>query len=418
VSQPSTDISKAIDAIYRRDSRRVFATLIRLLGSFELAEEGLHEAFRAAVEQWPVDGVPANPVAWLVSAGRFKAIDQVRKISRFDTGEDANEHQQKLENVVDQASGWDDQEQIVDDRLRLIFTCCHPSLATDAQVALTLREVCGLTTEQIAHAYLTSPPTIAQRIVRAKAKIRDAKISYEVPEGEALVARLQSVLRVVYLVYNEGYLSSSNGAATDDELVSEAVFLCRLLVELLPHGETKGLLALTLLQESRRNARFDEHSDICLLDAQDRSQWDRSLITEGCALVEDALRTPGFGTYALQAAINAIHAEALRYEDTDWAQIVALYDVQMRLEPTPIVALNRAVAIGMRDGFEVGLLLINELLANRTLHDYHLAHAARADFCRRLGRTTEAVGAYRAALKLTQQPAERRFIEKRLAQLL
>jgi RNA polymerase sigma-70 factor, ECF subfamily len=407
----------SIDEIYRRDSRRVFATLIRLLGSFDLAEEALHEAFRAAVEQWPQSGVPENAVAWLVSAGRFKAVDHIRRNARFESVNASEEREQQFENLADGSPAWHEQTTIEDDRLRLIFTCCHPALAEDAQVALTLREVCGLTTEAIARAYLSTASTIAQRIVRAKAKIRDAKIPYEVPEGDALHERLRSVLRVVYLVYNEGYLATSGGIAQSNELVSESMYLCRLLIELNSSPEIKGLLSLMLLQESRRATRFDANGEICLLDAQDRERWDRVMIEEGITLVRAALVSRGFGAYTLQAAIAAVHAEAPRYEDTDWPQIVALYDVLMRVESSPVVALNRAVAVAMRDGFEAGLALVEELLNDATLKNYHLAHAARADFCRRLGRNVDAREAYERALALAQQDSERRFLSRRLAEL-
>ncbi len=417
----SNDIVTAINEIYRRDSRRVFATLIRLLGDFDRAEEALHEAFRAAIEQWPESGVPANHVAWLISAGRFKAIDQIRRDARFESVNASEASEQGYENIADEALAWHEQVTVEDDRLRLIFTCCHPALATDAQIALTLREVCGLTTEQIARAYLTTAPTIAQRIVRAKAKIRDAKIPYEVPEGDALHERLQSVLRVVYLVYNEGYLptspSTSDGIAQSRGLVGESIYLCRLLAELNESPDIKGLLALMLLQESRRDTRFDSSGDLCLLEVQDRSRWDRAMINKGIALVRAALVSRGFGAYTVQAAIAACHAEALRYEDTDWPQIVALYDVLMRIEPSPVIALNRAVALAMRDGFEAGLVLVDDLLNDPSLKNYHLAHAARADFCRRLGRVAEARRAYERALALAQQDSERRFLSRRLAEL-
>jgi RNA polymerase sigma-70 factor, ECF subfamily len=412
-----TEVTSAIDEIYRRDSRRVFATLIRLLGGFDLAEEALHEAFRAAVEQWPTSGIPQNHVAWLVSAGRFKAIDQIRRDAKFESANASDASEAHLENTADEAAAWHEREEIADDRLRLIFTCCHPALAQDAQIALTLREVCGLTTEEIARAYLTTAPTIAQRIVRAKAKIRDAKIAYEVPEGDALHERLQSVLRVIYLVYNEGYLSTSSTIAQRNELAKESIYLCRLLAELNQSPEIKGLLGLMLLQESRRATRFDENGELCVLDAQDRSRWDRAMIAEGAALVRAALVSRGFGAYTVQAAIAAVHAEAARYEDTDWSQLVGLYDVLMRIEPSPVVALNRAVAVAMRDGFEAGLALVDELLEDTTLKNYHLAHAARADFCRRLGRNVDARAAYERALALAQQDSERRFLSRRLAEL-
>lgn len=395
----------------------MFATLIRLLGDFDRAEEALHEAFRAAIEQWPVCGVPANPVAWLVSAGRFKAIDQIRRDARFESANGDEATESLIESFPDDRAPWYVRDEIEDDRLRLVFTCCHPALAEDAQIALTLREVCGLTTEAIARAYLSSAPTIAQRIVRAKAKIRDAKIPYEVPEGEALLERLRSVLRVVYLVYNEGYLATSGGTSQSNELVPESIYLCRLLIELNDSPDIKGLLALMLIQESRRDTRFDSNGEICLLDAQDRARWDRRMIDEGIALVRAALVSRGFGAYTVQAAIAACHAEAPRYEDTDWPQIVALYDVLMRIEPSPVVALNRAVALAMRDGFDAGLTLIDELLNDPALKNYHLAHAARADLCRRLGRVADARAAYERALALAQQPLEQRFLQRRLAEI-
>jgi RNA polymerase sigma-70 factor, ECF subfamily len=401
-----------VDEVYRKESRRVFATLIRLLGDFDLAEEALHEAFRAALEQWPRDGVPANPRAWLVSAGRFKAIDGIRRNARFDP---LDEDAEQIPGNDDPAS-WD-REDIEDDRLRLIFTCCHPALPPDAQVALTLREVCGLTTEEIAHAFLAGPATIAQRIVRAKNKIRDAKIPYQVPSQEELPERLGSVLRVVYLVFNEGYAASSGASVTRHDLSGEAIRVARLLVELLPEPEAIGLLALMLLHESRRAARTSPAGDLVLLENQDRSLWDRQLISEGSALVERALSSPEAGPYALQAAISAVHAGARSAAATDWPQIVALYGVLMRLEPSPVVELNRAVAVAMRDGPETGLELIDAILGRGELSDYRLAHAARADLCRRLGKTAEARVSYERALALTRQEPERRFIERRLAEL-
>ena len=396
------------DALYRTESRRVFATLVRLLGDFELAEEALSEAFRAALEQWPREGVPDNPRAWLVSAGRFKAIDGIRRQSRF-----VELDQETLEAFEAEPAG--DAEAIEDDRLRLIFTCCHPALAPDAQVALTLREVCGLKTEEIAHAFLTPAPTLAQRIVRAKTKIRDAKIPYEVPAGPELAERLDAVLRVIYLVFNEGYSASSGSAVTRAELSQEAIRVGRLLVQLLPEPEAKGLLALMLLQESRRAARSSPTGELVLLENQDRALWDRGMIEKGVQLVTEALRTRFFGPYCLQAAIAAVHAEAPSTAATDWSEIIGLYDVLARLDPSPVVALNRAVAVAMRDGPQAGLALIEGLL--RDLSGYHLAHAVHADLCRRLGQKKEALAAYRRALELTRQEPERRFLERRIAEL-
>jgi len=400
-----------LDAVYRAESRRVLATLIRLLGDFDLAEEALQDAFRAALEQWPRDGVPANPRAWLVSAGRFKAIDGIRRRARFDALDD-----EQIEALADETPAWDG-DAVEDDQLRLIFTCSHPALSPDAQVALTLREVCGLTTEQIAHAFLTPPPTLAQRIVRAKSKIRDARIPYEVPERAQLAERLDSVLRVIYLVFNEGYAASSGTSLTRPDLSGEAIRLGRLLVELLPEPEAIGLLALMLLHESRRAARTSPSGDLILLEDQDRSRWNREQIAEGLTLVERALSSRRFGPYTLQASIAAVHAEAPEPAATDWAQIVGLYDVLMRVEPSPVVELNRAVAAAMRDGPEAGLALIDAILARGDLSDYRLAHAARADMCRRLGRSADARAAYERALTLTEQQPERRFLEGRLAQL-
>jgi RNA polymerase sigma-70 factor (ECF subfamily) len=391
----------------------VFATLVRLLGDFDLAEEALHDAFRAALEQWPVDGVPANPRAWLVSAGRFKAIDGIRRRSRFDSVEDVAE---QVEAVADESVAWDS-EGIEDDRLRLIFTCCHPSLAAEAQVALTLREVCGLTTEEIAQAFLSAAPTLAQRIVRAKAKIRDARIPYQVPEPDELAARLDSVLRVIYLVFNEGYSASSGASLTRVDLSAEAIRLGRLLVELLPEPESIGLLALMLLQESRRTARATPSGELILLNDQDRSLWNRDQIAEGSALVTRSLASRRAGPYALQAAIAAVHADAGSADETDWGEIAGLYDVLLGLEPSPVVELNRAVAIAMRDGAASGLALIEAILTRGDLKDYHLAHAARADLCRRLGKTTQARAAYKRAISLARQEPERRFLQRRLAEL-
>jgi len=396
----------------RSESRRVLATLIRLLGDFDLAEEALHEAFKAALEQWPRDGLPAQPRAWLVSAGRFKAIDMLRRLARFDALDDV------AEPVADGAdpSTWID-ESVEDDRLRLIFTCCHPALAPDAQVALTLREMCGLTTEEIARAFLLRAPTVAQRIVRAKSKIRETRIPYQVPTQSELPERLDAVLRVIYLVFNEGYAASSGTSVTRADLSGEAIRLGRLLVELLPEPEAIGLLALMLLQDSRRAARTSANGDLILLEQQDRSLWDRAQIIEGVALVARALSSRRFGTYTLQAAIAAVHAEAPHPAVTNWARIVGFYDTLLRIEPSPIIELNRAVAMAMRDGPEAGLTLIDAILARGDLADYHLVHAARADLCRRLHRTAEARASYLRALSLTQQAPERRFLERRLAEL-
>ncbi len=413
MSEDTTDrMRETVDAVYRAESRRVFATLIRLLGDFDLAEEALHDAFRAALEQWPRDGMPANPRAWLVSAGRFKAIDGMRRGARFDPLDEDTEQIA----AADDPGSWGS-EDIEDDRLRLIFTCCHPALPPDAQVALTLREVCGLTTEEIAHAFLSAPPTLAQRIVRAKNKIRDAKIPYQVPSQEDLPDRLDSVLRVMYLVFNEGYSASSGASLTRHDLSGEAIRLARLLTELLPEPEAMGLLALMLLHESRRAARASPSGDLILLEDQDRSLWNRELITEGTALVEQVLSSRRIGPYTLQAAIAAVHAEAPAAAATDWAQIVGLYDVLARAEPSPVVELNRAVAVAMRDGPGAGLALVDAILARGDLLDYRLAHAARADLCRRLGKKSEAKASYERALALTRQEPERRFIERRLAEL-
>ena len=402
------------EAVYRDESRRVFATLIRLLGDFDVAEEALHEAFRAALEQWPRDGVPANPRAWLVSTGRFKAIDGIRRRARFISMEDVPE---QVDAIADDTPPPSDEESIEDDRLRLVFTCCHPALSPDAQVALTLREVCGLTTEEIAQAYLSTPPALAQRIVRAKAKIRDAHIPYQVPTPADLPERLDSVLRVVYLVFNEGYSASSGDSLTRVDLSREAIRLGRLLVELLPEPDALGLLALMLLQESRRAARASPTGEIVLLADQDRSLWNRDQIAEGVALVERALESRRFGPYSLQAAIAAIHAEAESADATDWREIVGLYDVLLTADPSPVVELNRAVAVAMRDGPAAGLALVDAILGRGDLQDYRLAHAARADLCRRLGETEQARASYEKALALTQQEPERRFLERRLDEL-
>jgi RNA polymerase sigma-70 factor, ECF subfamily len=408
----SDRVRERVDAVYRAESRRVLATLIRLLGDFELAEEAMHDAFRTALEQWPKDGMPANPRAWLVSAGRFKAIDSLRRRARFESLDDVPEPAAAIEKA---AGGEDDC--IEDDRLRLIFTCCHPALSPDARIALTLREVCGLTTEEIAHAFLTPAPTLAQRIVRAKAKIRDARIPYQVPAPAELPDRLDAALRVVYLVFNEGYAASAGASLTRHALSGEAIRLGRLLVELLPDPEAMGLLALMLLHESRRAARATPTGDLVLLEDQDRSLWDRDRIAEGLALVERALTSRHFGPYTLQAAIAAVHTEAPDAAATDWAQIVALYGLLARVDPSPVVELNRAVAVAMRDGPEAGLALIDAILARGDLGEYHLAHSARADLCRRLGRTAEARASYRRALELTQLEPERRFLERRLVEL-
>jgi len=404
-------VAESIDAIYRTESWRVFATLVRMLGDFDLAEEALHDAFRAALEQWPREGVPANPRAWLVSAGRFKAIDGIRRQRRFEALDE--EAAEAIPDERDTIEGDD----IEDDRLRLIFTCCHPALASDAQVALTLREVCGLTTEAIAQAFLTGAPTLAQRIVRAKSKIRDARIPYQVPSTEELPQRLDNVLRVVYLVFNEGYSASSGASVTRVDLSGEAIRVGRLLIELLPEPEAIGLLALMLLQESRRAARTTPTGELILLADQDRTLWNRAHIAEGTALVERALASRRIGPYALQAAIAAVHANAESPDATDWSEIVGLYDVLLRLEPSPVVELNRAVAVAMRDGPAAGLALVDAILARGDLAEYHLAHAARADLCRRLGAVAQARASYERAIALARQEPERRFLERRLTEL-
>jgi RNA polymerase sigma-70 factor (ECF subfamily) len=415
MSDATPVVRDQIDAVYRAESRRVLATLIRLLGDFDLAEEALQDAFAEAVEKWSADGMPANPRTWLVSAGRFRAIDKLRRRATFDA---------VLARVAAQPGNAEptppdiDDERVEDDELRLIFTCCHPALAGDAQVALTLREVCGLSTEAIARAFLTSPPTIAQRIVRAKGKIRDARIPYELPARGELTDRLDAVLRVIYLVFNEGYSASGGDSLTRVELSAEAIRLGRLLVDLLPEPEVIGLLALMLLHDSRRAARVSPAGEIVLLGEQDRSLWNRDLIAEGTVLVERALSSRRAGPYSLQAAISAVHAEAAGAEATDWAQIVGLYDVLLRLDPAPIVELNRAVAVAMRDGPLSGLMLIDAILVRGELTDYQHAHSARADCLRRLGHRAEAVAAYRRAVTLTTQDTERQFLERRMRELI
>lgn len=407
------EVRDMVDALYRSDSRRVLATLIRLLGDFDLAEEALHDAFASAVEGWPRDGVPANPRAWLISTGRFRAVDGLRRRARFDASQ--GEIAERLEAAA--ASAQPDEDDIDDDRLRLVFACCHPALPPDAQVALTLREVCGLTTEEIASAFLTSAPTVAQRIVRAKAKIRDARIPYQLPSRAELPDRLDTVLRVIYLVFNEGYSASSGDRITRHDLCAEAIRLGRLLVDRLPEPEAEGLLALMLLHESRRPARATPAGELVPLENQDRSLWDRERIAEGAALVEHSLASRRFGPFTLQAAIAAVHAESPSAAATDWTQIVGLYDVLARADPSPVVELNRAAAVAMRDGPAAGLVLIDAILARGDLADYHLAHSARAELCRRLGRNGEARASYARALSLARQEPERRFIERRLAEL-
>src|SRR6204780_3208845 len=421
MSEPSTEQTRELlDSLYRVDSGRILATLIRLLGDFDLAEEAMHEAFATALSVWPTSGVPGNPRPWLISTARFKAIDTLRRRARFDASQDELvrylEAQSSSAGRSNEAGSLEDAS-LEDDRLRLIFTCCHPSLAPEAHVALTLREVCGLTTEEIAKAFLTTPRTLAQRIVRAKTKIRETRIPYEVPTPQELPERLGAVLQVIYLVFNEGYSAAAGAEVTRAELTGEAIRLGRLLAELQPEPEVIGLLSLMLLQESRRAARTSPTGELILLENQDRSLWTREQIEEGVALLEKALKSHGFGSYTLQAAIAAVHAEAESVASTDWQQIVALYDQLVRIQPSPVVQLNRAVAIAMRDGPEAGLAQIDAVLAQGELANYYLAHSARADMCRRLGRTTEARASYEKALALTQQEPERQFLQERIRQL-
>lgn len=411
----SARVHALVERIYRHESRRVLATLIRYLGDFDLAEEALHDAFMAAVDQWPREGVPDSPRAWLVSAGRFKAIDRLRRRARFDASQGALA--ERLDEAPRGMGDPADIDAVEDDRLRLIFTCCHPALPASAQVALTLREICGLTTEQIAHAFLTRPATVAQRIVRAKAKIRDAGIPYQVPEASELAERLESVLSVIYLVFNEGYAASTGERMTQGELAEEGIRLGRLLLDLLPDSEVMGLLALMLLHEARRVSRTDVAGELVLLADQDRRLWNRPMIAEGRALIERAFASGEVGAYTLQAAIAAVHAQAASAEQTNWARIASLYDVLAQASPSPIIELNRAVAVAMRDGAEAGLALVDALLARGELADYHLAYAARADLCRRLGDNARARVAYRQALELSEQLPERAFLERRLAEL-
>ncbi|HZJ47359.1 MAG TPA: RNA polymerase sigma factor [Pyrinomonadaceae bacterium] len=416
MSECSTDqIRELLDSLYRTESGRILATLIRLLGDFDLAEEAMHEAFAAALSLWPESGVPGNPRPWLISTGRFKAIDTLRRRSRFDASQD--ELARYLEAQLSSAEKSNEEDSVDDDRLRLIFTCCHPSLPPEARVALTLREVCGLTTEEIAKAFLITPRTLAQRIVRAKAKIRETKIPYEVPSSEDLPERLGAVLHVIYLVFNEGYSAATGKEVMRTDLTGEAIRLARLLMELQSEPEVVGLLALMLLQESRHAARTSPTGEMILLENQDRSLWNRQQIAEGVALLEKALKSNRFGSYTLQAAIAAVHAQAKSIAATDWQQIVTIYDRLLRIHPSPVVQLNRAVAIAMCDGPEAGLAQIDALLEQGELANYYLAHSARADMYRRLGRTAEARSAYERALALTQQEPERQFLQERIRQL-
>lgn len=410
---PTVDLPTHLDAVYRTESGRILATLTRLLGDFDRAEDAMHDAFNAALRRWPVEGMPANPRAWLISAGRFKAIDAMRRQTRFEASE---------RDIADTVHGGDPvaanaSDDLPDDRLKLIFICCHPALAPEARAALTLREVCGLTTEEIARGFLTSAPTIAQRIVRAKAKIRDERITYQVPSAAELPERIGAVLAVIYLLFNEGYAASSGASLTRAPLSAEAIRLGRVILELLPEPEVNGLVALMLLHESRRAARVSADGELVLLEQQDRSTWDHALIREGIALVERALATRRFGPYTLQAAIAAVHAEARTPEATDWRQICALYAALFALQPSPVIELNRAAAVAMHEGPAAGLALIDALLARGELHDYHLVHAARADLYRRLGRRQEAQAAYGQAYALAKSEPERRYLEKRISEL-
>jgi len=409
------ELSRTIETLYRSESGRILATLARLLGDLDVAEEAMHEAFAAALSLWPSSGVPDNPRPWLISTARFKAIDTLRRRARFDASQ--NELARYLEAQWSSAETSKEEDSVEDDRLRLIFTCCHPSLPPEAHVALTLREVCGLTTEEIAKAFLITPRTLAQRIVRAKAKIRDTPIRYEVPSPQELPERLGAVLQVIYLVFNEGYSAAAGAEVTRAELTSEAIRLGRLVSELQPEPEVLGLLSLMLLQESRRAARTSPTGELILLENQDRSLWNREQIAEGVALLEKALKSRRFGSYTLQAAIAAVHAEAESVAVTDWRQIVALYNQLVRIQPSPVVHLNRAVAIAMHDGPEAGLAHIDALLEHGELINYYLAHSARADMYRRLGRTAEARSSYENALALTQQEPERQFLQERIRQL-